>query len=1519
MKLSNRLTFCILSLFLFMAFVALPVMAHQLDPEVSPHLSADEDTEGDTGTNHALVKSITVSSGYLTATSPITATITFADGVAAVENDTTTTGAGNNEARHAILTDPDTDLAPGALTIMVGTKKADGSGYTYAAIEAPYTTGGAPQITAVIKTRTEGSGDTGSGSVYTAYISVPADADIALDGQYSVSVTTTAGVFNPADVMGEFRMDTQMPTVEDVNTRAIGQNYANLEGEWSDPFEITFSLEDPMDSADHTADPVVFLTDSVSGLKLSTLMFSVTTGADDTKTTSELTFGGPQFIGSNQYVVKATPVKTTTVKPAATVKVTIKVMDMAGNEGMSMPLTVKIAERAATGTGTGPGDTAPPTVTISDAAGTGTDADKVIFTFTFSEALATTGDNAFTVDDINISNTPDLVASNLTTTDNTTFKLTVTPENDKFPVKVSFKSGAKIGDAAGNVMVAAELAKTDTFTPEGVLGVEIDAPTALEFGVLTFTFTFAEEPAQADADGNFPSGAFTVNDVRATNAEPLVASNLRRLLKDADDDTDEVKYELAVTPMDATQPVRVQLLGRSVSNGGAGTTDDPLLIAGEVDATWTPPPPDTGPAPTDIMIPANSYVVVVRDRDAASGIRGLAFRNDVMVREWPDMPDLERLFYTGNAGIILGGGGGGALILKEAAAQTTNLAPGTVGISEIMWAIDANFLGNRDLSAYAGSQWIELHNLNTTAVRVMLSWKTGNAILSDTTITGNLARPVLDVVTNYFNDRPGNARWEVPGANGASVSGINFVSMARKGTFNLGSQDGGQFNKRYTRTGGATKSPDGRSSGQWEASSADYLSLRTTRTDGNDALFDYIGTPGRANTFSADKQTVFIQTRRNVPASPVIINEVANRLNSSKQFEWIELRNVTSADVNLRNYLISIVTSNSSDVPFYQFPNSNLNLPGGGVLLLVASDPRITPNHPLAVGWNVDGPADQGYRRGFNGLGIDANSKHGRYKVADPTVANRSGKFGGDQAGLPDEGNFVLILRSPDNHEGHGSGQHGGKGVAETGNADLNRVVDIAGYDSGLNRSQYPNAVSNTGLWPLYAMGGPFSHNNLVAGHSGAVHARRHATTNDGRAGTGGKDNKNDGGNAAFARNVGFTGIGYKRNVTRSNVLGGTPGYHAVEKGKVGDLTTGKVTISEIMLSQGNRGYPQWIELYNSSSTQTVVLDADDGWRLVIENPAVKIGTINFKAKGQVKRILPKQTVLVVSSAARSAGSDILRSSQVFPATRTFSVFREVAGEFGMTNRSDHFLNLGGFNIKLMDGKGTVSDEIGNLDGNPRTSDQPMWSYPSGMTEDGKRTSLIRIYDDGVARNGLSIATSNVTPLGTEGNGKKQTPVDKTYSWVHAVDTDATELRFVRHTWYGVESDYGTPGVRAGQTLPVSLSFFRPTLHDGKVTIRWTTESELDNAGFNIYRSESRTGEFKQVNENLIQGQGTTAERHTYSWVDTSAKPGVVYYYQIEDVSFAGERTQLAITKLKGLISATNKLTTTWGDLKEVH
>ena len=351
------------------------------------------------------------------------------------------------------------------------------------------------------------------------------------------------------------------------------------------------------------------------------------------------------------------------------------------------------------------------------------------------------------------------------------------------------------------------------------------------------------------------------------------------------------------------------------------------------------------------------------------------------------------------------------------------------------------------------------------------------------------------------------------------------------------------------------------------------------------------------------------------------------------------------------------------------------------------------------------------------------------------------------------------------------------------------------------------------------------------------------------------------------------------------------------------------MTISEIMFAtDGGSNEIQWIELSNSSKTAAVALDADAGWELIIENyndPRSArdplSGTINFKDSGGVKTIPPNQTVLIVSANGRNS------DRTHFVATRVFKVYPELAAEFGMSTLRDPFLHpTMGFHIKLVDGRNNLADEVGNLDGRIRTADEPAWELPNGWTEDGDRTSLIRRYREYNPR------TRRYTNKGTALNGILRE------AWIPAVETSFLDLsRKDIETWYGSRTDHGSPGIRAGHALPVQLSQFHPDRTEtGTVVINWTTESEMDNAGFNILRSQTRTGEFKVISAQLIPGAGTTAERNTYTWTDTTAKPNVVYYYQIEDVSFNGERQTLATVRLRGLISAKGKLATQWGELK---
>ena len=120
----------------------------------------------------------------------------------------------------------------------------------------------------------------------------------------------------------------------------------------------------------------------------------------------------------------------------------------------------------------------------------------------------------------------------------------------------------------------------------------------------------------------------------------------------------------------------------------------------------------------------------------------------------------------------------------------------------------------------------------------------------------------------------------------------------------------------------------------------------------------------------------------------------------------------------------------------------------------------------------------------------------------------------------------------------------------------------------------------------------------------------------------------------------------------------------------------------------------------------------------------------------------------------------------------------------------------------------------------------------------------------------------------------------------------------------------GNPVYKGSRPLPVTLSHFSADQTESGIVIKWITESELDNAGFNILRSQSKQAPFVKVNPKLLQGAGTTAQRSTYMWIDTTAIENIVYYYQIEDVSNAGKRNTLTTIRMKGITTPRDRLIT---------
>ena len=105
-------------------------------------------------------------------------------------------------------------------------------------------------------------------------------------------------------------------------------------------------------------------------------------------------------------------------------------------------------------------------------------------------------------------------------------------------------------------------------------------------------------------------------------------------------------------------------------------------------------------------------------------------------------------------------------------------------------------------------------------------------------------------------------------------------------------------------------------------------------------------------------------------------------------------------------------------------------------------------------------------------------------------------------------------------------------------------------------------------------------------------------------------------------------------------------------------------------------------------------------------------------------------------------------------------------------------------------------------------------------------------------------------------------------------------------------------GVSGERTLVV-LSSISASPRTGMVAIRWTTASEVDNTGFNIYRSEELDGEYTKINEDMIPSEGSPTKSTFYSFVDDDITNGTTYYYTLEDIDIDDNST------MHGPVSAT--------------
>ncbi len=93
-------------------------------------------------------------------------------------------------------------------------------------------------------------------------------------------------------------------------------------------------------------------------------------------------------------------------------------------------------------------------------------------------------------------------------------------------------------------------------------------------------------------------------------------------------------------------------------------------------------------------------------------------------------------------------------------------------------------------------------------------------------------------------------------------------------------------------------------------------------------------------------------------------------------------------------------------------------------------------------------------------------------------------------------------------------------------------------------------------------------------------------------------------------------------------------------------------------------------------------------------------------------------------------------------------------------------------------------------------------------------------------------------------------------------------------------------------SLPVELNAFTAASIDGKVQLKWTTASEVDNQGFIIRRAVAENGAYRDLDSYqsnaALKGAGNSSHMNQYAFADNDVIVGQTYWYKLVSVDMNG-------------------------------
>jgi hypothetical protein len=100
--------------------------------------------------------------------------------------------------------------------------------------------------------------------------------------------------------------------------------------------------------------------------------------------------------------------------------------------------------------------------------------------------------------------------------------------------------------------------------------------------------------------------------------------------------------------------------------------------------------------------------------------------------------------------------------------------------------------------------------------------------------------------------------------------------------------------------------------------------------------------------------------------------------------------------------------------------------------------------------------------------------------------------------------------------------------------------------------------------------------------------------------------------------------------------------------------------------------------------------------------------------------------------------------------------------------------------------------------------------------------------------------------------------------------------------------------------IPVELTSFTASVVGNSVKLEWATATETNNKGFEIQRG---TNNRDLVTVGFVKGNGTTTEKHNYSYVDNNELAGTVYY-RLKQTDFDGRHDYSNVVEVTKVVTS---------------